>query len=124
MPAHCVCVAALQPRTDDDGGSERLHSNPGNEAALTREPEKGPLHLAERVEVLGPLKVNTSFIGRRGYALEWHAEPGVYEVLFDGERMLVSPAHLIRTHTMDYSGPFVFHRLPEVGDCPRHAQYT
>ena len=114
--AHCLCVGAPQPRTDDDSRPERLHSDPGNEAALTREPESGPLHLAERVEVLGPLEVNTTFIGRRGYALEWHAKPGAYEVLFegDGERMLVSPAHLIRTHTMDYSGPFVFHRLPEV----------
>ena len=126
MRAHCLCVDAPQPRTDDDSRPERLHSDPGNEAALTREPESGPLHLAERVEVLGPLKVNTTFIGRRGYALEWHAEPGAYEVLFEGhgERMLVSPAHLIRSHTMDYSGPFLFHRLPEVRDCPRRAKHT
>eukprot|EP00964_Phaeocystis_antarctica_P138317 scaffold103004_cov48-Phaeocystis_antarctica.AAC.1 len=25
---------------------------------------------------------------------------------------------------MDYSGPFVFHRLPEVRDCPRRAKHT
>lgn len=124
--AHLACLGAPQPRTDDDGRPEQLHSKPGNEAALTREPESGPLHLAERVEVLGPLKVNTSFIGRRGYAIEWHAKSGAYEVLFEGhgERMLVSPAHLVRSHTMDYSGPFVFHPLPEVRDCPRGAKHT
>jgi len=113
-----ACVDAPQPRADDDGRPDQLHSKPGNEAALTREPESGPLHLAERVEVIGPLEVNDSFIGRRGYALEWHAKPGAYEVLFEGhgERMLVSPAHLIRTHTIDYNsaGAFVFHELPKV----------
>jgi len=116
-----------QPRTDDDGRPEPLHSIPGNEAALPLEPNSGPLHLAELVEVVGELEENTSFLARRGYALEWHAGPGAYEVLFDDhdERVLVRPANLVRARSLDYSGHgYISNPLPEVRDCPRRAKRT
>lgn len=125
MRAHRVCVGAPQPRTDDDGRPEPLHSNPGNEAALPLEPNSGPLHLAELVEVVGTLKEDASFLGRRGYTLEWHAGPGAYEVLFEGhdERVLVRPANLVRARSLDYSGQgYIFNPLPEVRDGPRAAR--
>lgn len=127
MRAHRVRVGVPQPRTDDDGRPEPLHSNPGNEAALPLEPHSGPLHLAELVEVVGTLKENTSFLARRGYALEWHAGPGAYEVLFEehDERVLVSPANLVRARTLDYNGKgYIYNPLPEVRNGPRRAKRT
>ena len=119
--SHRVCVGVPQPRTDDDGRPEPLHSNPGNEAALPLEPNSGPLHLAELVEVVGELEENASFLARRGYALEWHAGQGVYEVLFEehDERVLIRPVNLLRARSVDYNGyGYVFNPLPEVRDGP------
>ena len=125
--AHRVCDGVPQPRTDDDGRPEPLHSNPGNEAALPLEPNSGPLHLAELVEVVGELEENASFLARRGYALEWHAGAGVYEVLFEehDERVLIRPANLVRARSLDYNGyGYIFNPLPEVRDGPRRAKRT
>ena len=127
MRAHRVCDGVPQPRTDDDGRPEPLHSNPGNEAALPLEPNSGPLHLAELVEVVGELEENASFLARRGYALEWHAGAGVYEVLFEehDERVLIRPVNLVRARSLDYNGyGYIFNPLPEVRDGPRRAKRT
>ena len=54
----------------------------------------------------GELEENASFLARRGYALEWHAGAGVYEVLFEehDERVLIRPVNLGRARSLVYNG--------------------